>query len=77
MRQRRVAEKGLEITIPTMDWEQIGGDMDPGTYGGTIATGDGHTIELIKIQPVREYVGALNPLLGQVDGVRPNRQDRG
>jgi hypothetical protein len=55
--RRRVAEEGLEITIPTMDWEQIGGDMDPGTYGGTIATGDGHTIELIKIQPVREHVG--------------------
>ena len=51
------AEGGLEIVIPTMDWEQIGGDMSPGTYGGTIATGDGQTIELIKIQPVREYVG--------------------
>lgn len=58
MRRRTVrAEGGLEITIPTMDWEQIGGDMDPGTYGGTIATGDGHTIELLKIQPVREHVG--------------------
>jgi len=55
--RRRVAEEGLKIIIPTMDWEQIGGDMDPGTYGGTIATGDGHTIELIKIQPVREHVG--------------------
>ena len=53
----RATEGTLEIVIPTMDWEQIGGDMDPGTYGGTIATGDGHTIELIKIQPVREYVG--------------------
>lgn len=58
MRRRTVrAEGGLEITIPTMDWEQIGGDMDPGTYGGTIATGDGQTIELLKIQPVREHVG--------------------
>jgi hypothetical protein len=55
---RRVAEEeGLEIVIPTMDWEQISGDMDPGTYGGTIATGDGQTIELLKIQPVREHVG--------------------
>ena len=47
----------MEIVIPTMGWEQINGDMDPGAYGGTIATGDGHAIELIKIQPVREYVG--------------------
>lgn len=47
----------IEIEIPTMDWEQIGGDMDPGTSGGTIATADGDHIELIKIQPVREYVG--------------------
>lgn len=47
----------LEIVIPTMDWEQIGGDMDPGTYGGTIATGDGDHLELIEIQPVREHVG--------------------
>jgi hypothetical protein len=47
----------IEIEIPTMEWEQIGGDMDPGTYGGTIATGDGDHLELIKIQPVREYVG--------------------
>jgi hypothetical protein len=47
----------IEIEIPTMNWEQIGGDMDPGTYGGTIATADGKSIELINIQPVREYVG--------------------
>jgi hypothetical protein len=47
----------IEIRIPTMPWEQIGGDMDPGTYGGTIATGDGDHIELLKIMPVREYVG--------------------
>jgi len=47
----------LEIVIPTMDWEQIGGDMHPGTYGGTIATGDGDHLELIEIQPVREHVG--------------------
>ena len=52
-----MARKKLEITIPKMGWEQIGGDMDPGTYGGTIATGDGRAIELIKIQPVREHVG--------------------
>lgn len=47
----------IEVIIPDMGWEQIGGDMDPGTYGGTIASGDGHNLELIKIQPVREYVG--------------------
>ena len=47
----------VEIVIPTMDWEQIGGDMDPGTYGGTIATADGDHVELLKIMPVREYVG--------------------
>lgn len=47
----------IEIEIPTMGWEQIGGDMDPSAHGGIIATGDGHAIELIEIQPVREYVG--------------------
>jgi hypothetical protein len=47
----------IDIEIPTMDWEQIGGDIDPGAYGGIIATADGRAIELIKIQPVREYVG--------------------
>jgi hypothetical protein len=47
----------VEIEIPTMGWEQINGDRDPGAYGGTIATGDGDHLELIKIQPVREYVG--------------------
>ena len=47
----------LEIVIPSMGWEQIGGDMDPGAHGGLIATGDGHAIELLEIQPVREYVG--------------------
>lgn len=49
--------QALEIKIPTMDWQQIGGDMNPSQYGGTIATADGRSIELIKIQPVREYVG--------------------
>ena len=48
----------LEIKIPVMSgWEQIGGDMDPGAYGGLIATADGDHIELLEIQPVREYVG--------------------
>jgi hypothetical protein len=47
----------IEIRIPTMPWTQIGGDMDPGASGGTIATADGDHIELLKIMPVREYVG--------------------
>jgi hypothetical protein len=38
-------------------WEQIGGDMDPGAHGGTIARSDHGSLELLKIQPVREYVG--------------------
>jgi len=38
-------------------WEQIGGDMDPGAHGGIIATADGDHIELLQIQPVREYIG--------------------
>jgi hypothetical protein len=47
----------MKIAIPNMPmWEQIDGDMDPGTYGGTIAKADGEHIELLKIQPVREYV---------------------
>ena len=54
---RRVAEDALEIRIPTIEWQQINGDMDPGAHGGTIATADGDRIELLKIQPVREYVG--------------------
>jgi hypothetical protein len=57
MARRTRRDDDLEITIPTMGWEQIGGDMDPGAYGATIATADGRSIELIKIQPVREYVG--------------------
>ena len=47
----------IEITIPTMDWEQIGGDVDPGAHGGVLASADGRAIELIEIQPVRDYVG--------------------
>jgi hypothetical protein len=47
----------MEIKIPNHGWQQIGGDMNPGTYGGTIAKADGRAIEIRKIQPVREYVG--------------------
>ena len=47
----------MDIKIATHGWMQVGGDLDPGTYGGTIATADGRAIEMIKIQPVREYIG--------------------
>lgn len=48
----------MKIEIPNMPrWEQIGGDMDPGAHGGTIARTHGNAIELLKIQPVRSYVG--------------------
>jgi|GEM_PF-6854379 len=48
----------IEISIPNMPmWEQVDGDMSPDKYGGTIARSDGDTLELLKIQPVREYVG--------------------
>jgi len=46
-----------DIVIPEMAWTQISGDMDPGAYGGLIATADGDHIELLEIQPVAEYVG--------------------
>jgi hypothetical protein len=47
----------LELKIPAFEWKQIGGDMNPGAHGGLIAEADGSHIELIQIQPVREYVG--------------------
>lgn len=47
----------MDIRIGKHGWVQVGGDMNPGTYGGTIAKADGSSIELLKIQPVREYVG--------------------
>lgn len=47
----------MEIKIAKHGWVQVGGDQNPGTYGGTIATANGQTIEIRKIQPVREYVG--------------------
>jgi hypothetical protein len=50
-------DEPLEVVIPTMEWQQIGGDMSPETYGGTIATADGNSIELIRIDPVREAIG--------------------
>ena len=47
----------FEIKIPSFKWKQVDGDSDPAAYGGTIAECDGSTITLLKIQPVREYVG--------------------
>ncbi len=47
----------LEIPMPEFDWEQIDGDVNLPTYGGIIARSDGQTIDLVEIQPVREYVG--------------------
>lgn len=47
----------IDVKIGSHGWRQIGGDMDPGAHGGTIAKCDGSTIELLKIQPVRSHVG--------------------
>lgn len=52
----------MEIRIGKHGWVQVGGDMNPGTYGGTIAKADGSSIELLKIQPVREYVGDVEAI---------------
>lgn len=43
-------------------WEQVGGDMNPGSHGGLIAESDGTSIELIEIQPTIEYVGEAEAL---------------
>lgn len=57
-RRNMRATSGLEIQIPDMPmWTQIGGDNDPAAYGGTFAKNDGDALEILKIQPVREYVG--------------------
>lgn len=57
LQQEYAMAANLEVRIPKMRWKQISGDMDPGTYGGLIAWSDGERIELVEIQPVREYVG--------------------
>lgn len=48
---------GVPIKIPKMPWTQIGGDMNPGAHGGIIATADGHSIEIVEIQPTIASVG--------------------
>lgn len=46
------------IRVPNIPrWKQISGDMDPGKYGAIIARSDGNALELVEIQPVREFVG--------------------
>jgi len=52
----------LDVQIPDdPQWKQIGGDVDLSGHGGTLARTDtsslGRQIELLEIQPVREYVG--------------------
>jgi hypothetical protein len=47
----------VNIKIAKHGWVQVGGDMNPGAHGGTIATANGKAIEMIQIQPVREYIG--------------------
>ena len=47
----------MDIRIGKHGWMQVGGDMNPGTYGGIIARADGRAIEIKEIQPVREHVG--------------------
>ncbi len=47
----------LEIPMVEFDWEQIDGDVNLGAHGGIIARCDGQVIDLVEIQPVREYVG--------------------
>lgn len=47
----------MKLTLEKFDWKQISGGINPATYGGMIARCDGLDIEIIEIQPVREYVG--------------------
>jgi len=47
----------MDIRIAKHGWVQVGGDMNPGTYGGVIARADGNHIEIREIQPVRDNVG--------------------
>lgn len=76
----------MEIRIAKHGWVQVGGDMDPGSHGGTIAKADGHAVEIRKIMPVREYVGDADAVnVGHpfwtkdgyfdLDDLRLNRED--
>jgi hypothetical protein len=55
--RKNTRPKMFELWMPTFDWRQIGGDINPGAHGGLIALADGNQIDLIEIQPVREFVG--------------------
>lgn len=46
----------MEIRIANHGWMQIGGDMNPGAYGATIAKANGQTIEIREIQPILEML---------------------
>ena len=43
--------------IKPSTWRQIGGDVNPGAHGATIARYEGDAIEIREIQPVRSLVG--------------------
>lgn len=43
-------------------WRQVDGDMNPSQYGAIIARSDGERIELLEIQPVREYMSESETL---------------
>lgn len=48
----------MKIQIPNLpEWQQIGGDVNIGAYGGILARTDGDAIEVVQIQPVTEHVG--------------------
>ena len=47
----------MEIKLEKFAWKQIGGDINPSSYGATIARCDGTTIDVRMIQPTRECVG--------------------
>jgi hypothetical protein len=53
----RAEMDAMEIRIPTFDWKQVGGDMNPGAHGGIIAEADGDSIRIVEIQPVTSLVG--------------------
>lgn len=55
--RRGMRRNSTEIPMPDFDWEQIDGDVNLGSYGGIIARCEGGQIDLVEIQPVREYVG--------------------
>ncbi len=47
----------MDIRIGKHGWVQVGGDVNPGSHGATIAKADGRSIEIRRIDPVREHVG--------------------